>query len=74
MKEITFQTITRWIDSCISHDQLNVTIEAIHTMYIERYSMHGSPSSQHLINLATEKAKELTNGTDIYNMDVAGKD
>jgi hypothetical protein len=74
MKEITFQTITRWIDSCLTHDQLNVTTEAIHTMYIERYSMHGTQSSQHLINLATEKASELTNGTDIYNLDVPGKD
>lgn len=74
MKEITFQTITRWIDSCISHDQLNVTIEAIHTMYIERYNLRGSSSSQYLINLATEKARELTNGTDIYNLDVPWKD
>ena len=73
-KEIVFQTLCRWIASCVTHEQLDVAYSAVSLMYCDRFKEYGTISADYLLNLIKERAKEISTETDIFNLEVAGKD
>jgi len=58
-QQITFETMKRWIASCVTTEQLGVTHDAVIQLYDNRYHAAGSPESELLHKQCIERSVQL---------------
>lgn len=64
--QLVHETISGWIKSCISKDQIAVAHEAVIKLYDQPYRADGTPLSKSLHHQCYLRAQEIENMSEVF--------